>query len=655
MPTSTVNTERAARARKLGMLLVAAVAGIVLLARWVVRKTWRRLLPCYWIAAELAIVWLSGPMGIPAGTVGLVAVIALVTAAVWPARSWAVRGWRAGIAAVMGTFAVATTAAGGPEALAAHPTLTIFGPTLAGIVLGWPWWQHLRRLTPAEAPHEMPFEVEPVMEPEAPIVDELTAYWMRRWEQEVVGEGVCGGTRVLAAAVPREGVTEVTLKLAAGQGMKPSAIMKKGPEVETALELDEGAVGFQSTGKASRVRCVLVERSYVAAGVAWTGPTYRDGRCQILTYVDGSAGGWSFNPPGFGVKGGLVVGSSGSGKSRALGVLIANLLADGWMVAVGDSQNGQSLPAWKDKTDYHAGTEATILLLRRYHAEVMRRSLLLAEAGVEVFDERDPRVQALGLKKLMVVVDECQLVLIRSTPIVGLTQEAAETQRKTGAGLILATQLPQMGSLGGSIRLRDACVAGNTLVLRLSNRGSQSSILPDDFVGDPFAIQPEDEQGRPTAGMGYLRNTNKVGMIGRVAKLDEAAAAAAAPLIKVEWLVDAIAPGTPFTPAKAGATTGGDSSTGGGAGDKLRNLFGLGRKQAEAAPEAQPATSADWVLACLRRGPASAQALLDRPDCPVKQAQLYALLKTLAEDRGVIVRSPNGAYAIADKIPATSR
>ena len=650
MPTSTVNTQRADRARKLGMLLVAAVAGIVLLARWLVRKTWRRLMPCYWIVAELAIVWLSGPMGIPAGTVGLAIVIALVTAAAWPARSWAVRGWRTSIVAVLGTFAVATTAAGGPAALAAHPTLTVFGPTLAGIVLGWPWWQHLRHLTPVDEPIE--FEPEPAM-PQAPVVDELTAYWTRRWEQEVVNEGVCGGTRVLQATIPREGVTEVTLKLSAGQGMKPSAIMKKGPEVETALELNEGAVGFQSTGKASRVRCVLVERSYVAAGVPWTGPTYRDGRCQILTYVDGSAGGWTFNPPGFGVKGGLVVGTSGAGKSRALGVLIANLLAGGWMVAIGDTQNGQSLPAWKTKTEYHAGTEAVTLLGRRLHAEVMYRSKILADAGVEVFDENDPRVIALGLKKLAAIIDECQLFLIRGTPIVGLMQEAAETMRKTGVAIILATQLPQMGSLGGSIRLRDALVGGNTLVLRLSNRGSGSSILPDDFVGDPFAIRPEDDEGRPTAGMGYLRNTNKVGMIGRVPRLDEAAAAAAAPKIEVVWLVEAIAPGTPFTPPKAG-TTPGDSSTG-GAGDKLRNLFGLGRKPADTVQETQPATSADWVLACLRRGPASAQALLDRPDCPVKQAQLYALLKTLTEDRGVIVRSPNGTFALADKIPAASR
>lgn len=639
--STSIAEQRAARARQLAMLLIAGVAAVILLLRWVVRRTWRRLLPCYWIAAELALVWVSGPLGIPTGTVALAVIVALVAAAVWPAPSLPVRAWRAGIVAVLGAFAVGTVAAGGPAALAAHPTLLIFGPTLAGVVLGWPWWHHLRRPAPAPA-----VEAELVV----PVIDEQTTHWTHRWEYEVVAEGVCVGTRVLQATTPREGVTELTLKISAGQNMKPAAIMKKGPEVETALELDEGAVGFQSTGKASKIRCTIAERSYIAAGVPWTGPTYRGGRCQILTYVDGSAGAWTFNPPGFGVKCGLVVGSSGAGKSRALGLLIINLLTGGWMVAVGDSQNGQSLPAWKNKTEYHAGPEAVTLLGRRVHAEIMHRSKILADAGVETFDENDPRVIALGLKKLAVIIDECQLVLLRGTPIVALMEQAAETARKTGVSLTLATQLPQMGSLGGSIRLRDALVAGNCLVLRLSNRGSGTSILPDDFVGDPFNIKPEDDEGRPTAGMGYLRNSNKVGMIGRVAKLDETAAAAAAPTIEVVWTVPPIDPATPIVAPKNTTTTtaAGEAGTEGGAVGRLRNLL-LGGGAARKAQPVEPVTPVEWVLACLRRGPATAQTLLDRPDCPVKQSQLYTILKTLT-DRTVIVRADNGVLTLADPV-----
>ncbi|WP_430787077.1 ATP-binding protein [Actinoplanes sp. G11-F43] len=644
----SIGEVRTRRARKLGMLSVAGVAGIVLALRWAVRKTWRRAFPLYWVGAELGLVWLSGPLGIPAGTVGLAALIALITAVVWPARSRLVRAWRAAIVLVLGAFAVASVAAGGPAALTAHPFLTGFLPLLAAMALGWPWWHHLRSDQPVLPEPEPELQAAPRNE-----IDPLTAHWMRRWDHEVVASGVCAGTQVLRAIEPRAGVTDLILKLIPGRGVTPASLMKKGGEVEVALELDENTVGFSSTGKAARIRCSLTQRSYIAGGVPWTGPTMRDGQCVILTYVDGTPGLWTFMPPGFGVKGGLVVGTTGSGKSRALGVLIANLLHDGWMVAIGDSQNGQSLPAWKTKTDYHAGPAAVILLIARFHAEIMYRSKKLADAGVEVFDENDPRVRKLGFKKMMGVIDECQLVLIRNTPVVPLAEQAAETMRKTGCGLIFATQIPQNGSLGGSIRLRDALVGGNTLVLRLSNRGSGSTILPDDFVGDPFAIPDMDAQGVPTAGMGYLRSSKKVGMIGRTAKLDEAAAAAAAPHVPVVWNVEAVESITPVKTTTTAATGAGTDTTGNGGSSslaKIAALFGGGKP---AAQPAAPQSSPEWVISCLRAGPASAQALLDRPDVPVGKSQLYALLKTMHE-RGQIVRpaEANGAYTLPAPVSA---
>ncbi|RZU46545.1 hypothetical protein EV385_6619 [Krasilnikovia cinnamomea] len=640
----TIAEVRAERARKLGMVAAAAVVCVVLAVGWVIRKSWRRLFPLYWVGAELGVVWLSGPLGVPPGTIGLAVLAALITAAVWPARSRVVRGWRAAIVAVLGGVAVATVAAGGPAMLASHPVWTVFAPLAAGMLLGWPWWHHLRQLQPAPLPEPAPLVAAPRE------VDPLTERWARRWELEVVAVGVCAGTRVLRAFEPRDGVTDLIVQLMPGRGVTNAAIIKKGPEVEVALDLGDGTVGFAATGKAAKVRCSLTQRSYIAGGVPWTGPTMREGRCEILTYVDGSPGWWTFMPPGFGVKGGLVVGSSGSGKSRALGVLIANLLADGWMVVVGDSQHGQSLPAWRDKTEYHAGPAAVTLVVARFHAEIMYRSKRLAEAGIEVFDENDPRVKALGFRKMMGIIDECQLVLIRNTPIVPLVEQAVETMRKTGVGLILATQIPQNGSLGGSIRIRDAVVAGNTLVLRLSNRGSGSTILPDDFVGDPFAIPDLDAKGQVTAGMGYLRSASKVGMIGRTAKLDEKAAADASPHVAVVWNVDPI---ESITPVKAARPHTAGTADGSGGLDKMRAWFGLGTNGKSPAAPAGPQTSTEWVLACLRSGPTSAQALLDRPDCPVGKSQLYALLKALTE-RAVIVRPAEntGAYTLPGKVGA---
>ncbi|WP_047892786.1 hypothetical protein [Micromonospora sp. RV43] len=643
MSTRTADEIRADRLAKLGRALTALFAVTAYAVATLVKRSWRRLFPFYWVAAELAVAWVAGPLGLSWQTVGILALAIAATAAGWRARSRTVRAWRAAIAIVLGGYAVATVAAGGQAALAAHPTLTIAVPTLLGVVLGWPWWHHLRHRTPP-AP-----EPEPVLIAEpADVLDPLTAHWQRRWEREVLAARVCEGTTLVQAVEPRPGVTEALVRLT--PGTRPGPLYKSGPDVEVALDLNEGAIGWRSTGKRAWVKVVLVERSYIADGVPWTGPTYAGGRFEIARFADGSPGNWIVSRPNYGVLGGLVVGSTGAGKSRALGALIANLLDGGVQVAVGDPQNGQSLPAWKNAVDYYPGVDNSSLLGRRVHAEVMRRSKLLADAGVEAFDENDPRVKALGLCALVVIIDECQLILLPNTPLVALMEQAAETMRKTGVGIVLATQLPQMKSLGGSVRLRDALVAGNALILRLSNRGSGTTILPDDFVGDPFALQPEID-GKTTAGMGYLRTSARVGMLCRVPHLDESAAAAAAPRVPVRWNVPEIDPaskivlpgqGTPA--AKAAVSAGGGSAV-----DRLRAAFGAGRRSTTVVEQVAPLTPAEWVLACLRRGPASAQALLDRPDCPVEQSQLYALLGRL-KDAGRITppAQRGGPFTIAN-------
>ncbi len=175
----------------------------------------------------------------------------------------------------------------------------------------------------------------------------------------------------------------------------------------------------------------------------------------------------------------------------------------------------------------------------------------------------------------------------------------------------------------------------------MSNRGSGSTILPDDFVGDPFGLPREFEDGTTTAGMGFLRHSHRIGMICRVPHLDETAAAAAAPRVPVRWNVPEIDPATPIvvpgrTPTSGNTTTpASTSSNGGSAVDRLRAAFGAGRRTTTVVEQVTPVTPAEWVLACLRRGPASAQALLDRPDCPVNQSQLYNLLTRL-KDRGAV-------------------
>lgn len=605
---------RQVRSERLALLWAGLVAPFIG-AMWLIHRTWLRVFPFYWALGAVAASALAGWLGLQWTLVALAGLAVTAAAAAWRGRL-AVRIYRGAVFAVFAAFAAVTVAVGG---IAAHPTMAVFGPTLAAAVLGWPWWHHLRSRAVDTAPQA------PVLQPD----EILTAYWRDRWATEVVAQDVCKGTRLVAASSPRPGVIEAVIRITSG---RTQAIMRQGNDVEVQLDLAEGAVGWRSTGRAAKVQIVIVEKSQIDRGVQWRGPTYANGRCQLTTFTDGTPGYWTFSRPKFGMLNGLVVGSVGAGKSSALSVLIENLLDAGWMVPVGDPQNGQSLPDWRHAaSEYHEGVDATELLLRRLHAEVMRRSRLLSDVGVSVYDEDDPRVQALGLKPMMAVVDEVHLVLDpNKKKLVILVEELTSISRKTGVGVILATQLPQMKSLGGSIRIRDALVAGNAFIMRLSNRGSGTTVLPDDFIGDPFTI-PAELDGRMTAGMGYLRNTNQVGMLSRVPNQDATAAASAAPRVPMQWQVPQ--PKTDTAKSSAATSDSNDANaTGGGAADRLRAVFGIRSKTSTTViEERQPASTPEWVIACLRKAPASAQALLDRPDCPVNQAQLYVVLSRLTD------------------------
>jgi hypothetical protein len=263
---------RAARLAALGNALAAAAVGVLIGAWWVLRTTWPRLVPVYWAAAELAAVVIADWLGVRWTAVALAAAIVTAIAGAWTSRSFPVRLYRLAVTAVFGLFAAATVAAG-PGALASHPTWTVFGPSLAAALLGWPWWHHLRYRT-VDTPDATDGEQ----------LKDLTDEWKARWRDEVVEHGVCAGTQVIKAVSPRPGVTEAVIRLS--PGVRKRELMKKGPDVEVALDLADGAVGWRSTGRAAKVRVVIVEVSYIHDGVPWTGTTYNEGYATPLAGVN---------------------------------------------------------------------------------------------------------------------------------------------------------------------------------------------------------------------------------------------------------------------------------------------------------------------------------------------------------------------------------
>jgi len=597
----------------------ACVTALVVSTGWALRKTWRRILPWYWALAALVMSLVGVYLGIPTGTIGLLCLVVVAVAAGWPARSRPVRIYRATIATILGLCATLTVASG---QIGDHPTMTVFVPCLLATVLGWPWWHHLRSMGIASMT---------IVEDES-----LTALWSELWRTEVVEPGTVSCTSLTHANRPRDGVIEATIRLR--RGAKLAQVMKSGPDIEIAFYLNHGAVGWRKTGKTAILNLVIVEKSYILDGYPWAGSSYDNGTCQIAMFTDGTPGEWTFYRPGFGTLNGLIVGSSGAGKTRALGVLIANLLSAGWDVAIGDCQNGQSLPAWRNAVgEYHQGPDTVKRLVRRLFAEVMERSDMLSKLGIDTFDDTDPRIKELGLKKLAALIDECQLILIQKDRAFMIMVEAIVALcRKTGVSIIFSTQLPQMKSLGGSMALRDALVAGNAFIMRLSNRGSGATVLPDDFVGDPFAI-PQTIDKKITAGMGYLRTAPQQGMLCRVPLMDETSVASQFDAKPIVWNVDQHEDNEPAKPTQA--------STGGSSVERLREGFGLNTTKPSATTE--PVSAKSWILSCLTAAPTSAQSLLNRTDCPANQAQIYAVLGQLVEAGAI--RKPaerGGQYTI---------
>jgi hypothetical protein len=581
-----------------------------------IRATWRLLLPAYWALAAWCIAVAVHLGAAPQSLAAWAAAGATGCAGLWPARSHVVRAWRAATAIAYGVWALVATPIGHGPAVTVLVVITI--------VAGWPWWHHISQ--PAREPQVMDL-----------------GRWATLWQTEVVAHDLCKRT-ALVDVHETDRIVRGTVRLLPGASI--ARVTRDSQAVETALQTDVGGIGWEATGKAHRLGLIIVRKSAITRPVLYSGPTYQRGKLQVATYADGSPGWWTHLTEGSGACNGLIVGSMGTGKTRAVGVIIHDLLQAGVQVVIGDPQGGQSLPAWRDTVEYHADPEPVTRLLERVHAEVAERSRLMAEQYAEAYDVNDPRIIELGIKPLAVIINECHLVLDGESregrKIVKTVEKLAAICRKTGVSLIMETQIPQLGSLGGSQKLRDALVAGNCLVLRLSNRQSKASILPDDFCGDPYSI-PAEIDGRTTAGVGYLRNASRLGMLARVPLLNEAKAAASHTQRPVDWHVpeadaqddtsETATPATQRIPAGVPARSGDI--------DRMAALFAASTRR-PARTATKPRSTIDWVVACLTAAPQSVRALLARDDCPVSQPQLYATLAQLRDAGRLIAPKQRG-------------
>ena len=244
----------------------------------------------------------------------------------------------------------------------------------------------------------------------------------------------------------REWAECLRFRLARGQTI--SDVVAKIPEIESGLGTFRGAVRVYPTPDDLAHRCEIrvLDVDPHAGAIPWPGPSvtsitqpvdlgpFEDAsQCRVL----------------FARLHGIFGGTTGSGKSGGLNVLMGNLAAcrDVVIWAI-DLKKGMELGPWRSCIDRLATSpEEAITLLRDAVAVLEARAALLASAGKRTW-EISPSWPA-----LVVIIDEYAELADEAPDAMSDTDSIARLGRAVAVTLIAATQRPTQKAMGqGAVR-----------------------------------------------------------------------------------------------------------------------------------------------------------------------------------------------------------
>ena len=194
----------------------------------------------------------------------------------------------------------------------------------------------------------------------------------------------------------------------------------------------------------------------------------------------------------------LLGGSTGSGKSILLKVLLVQSLKKNAIVSIADFKGGVDFPrVWHDKCQMCFDEETLLKILTELTDELQRRKTLFRETGCANISDYNKQ-SAVPLQRHIFACDEVAEVLDKT----GLTKEQKERiglienrlsmiarqGRAFGIHLILATQRPDANILSGQIR--------NNIDCRVCSRAD--TILSQIILDSTAAAEqiPKDKAGR---------------------------------------------------------------------------------------------------------------------------------------------------------------
>ena len=284
-----------------------------------------------------------------------------------------------------------------------------------------PWWAHRRRRAKVRLERKL-----------------------AAWPDIAKAIGLAG-TEVMSATVDVWG-WRARFRLARGQTIRD--VTAKIPAIESGLGTFRNAVRVYPTPDDLANRCEIrvLEMDPHAGAIPWPGPSV----ASVTQPVD--LGPFEDAAPCrvlFARMHGVFGGTTGSGKSGGLNVLIGNLVACRDAVIWGiDLKKGMELGPWASCLDRLATTPGqAIVLLRDAVAVLEARAALLASAGKRTW-QISPAWPA-----LIIIIDEYAELADEAPGAMSDTDSIARLGRAVAVTLIAATQRPTQKAMGqGTVR-----------------------------------------------------------------------------------------------------------------------------------------------------------------------------------------------------------
>jgi hypothetical protein len=350
-----------------------------------------------------------------------------ITLAATLAATFVGLGARIGLAVLAERLYAATTMLTAGGWIAAAEALGPFTPPLPAMlgigtaVLAVPWWAHRRRRARVR-------------------VERKLAAW-----PDIAQAIGLAGSEVMSATVDLWG-WRARLRLARGQTI--ADLTARIPAIESGLGTHRGAVRVYPTADdmANRAEIRVLDTDPHADAIPWPGPSvttitkpidigpFEDAEpCRVLLLR----------------RHAIVGGTTGSGKSGGLNVLIGNLAAcEDVVIWAIDLKRGMELGPWQPCLGRLATTsEEATELLRDAVAIMQARAGLLASRGLRTW-EPSPRMPA-----LVIIIDEYAELAEQAPGAMGYTDSLARLGRAVAVTLVAATQRPTQKAMGqGAVR-----------------------------------------------------------------------------------------------------------------------------------------------------------------------------------------------------------